>query len=201
MADYCTIEEVRTELAKQGVTQVDEDAIVERIPRSTGLINSYCHHSFDDEVVTNEFRAGSQVLMSPDGILTISASKGNVQSITSASVSQDLATWTTLDATKSWTSGDTYGGKFVMNFFAPTAPVNRLSPTFARISYRGGFAPDSSDATVITGIAARWTAFLFLKREAPFDVTAFPAVGQVSVPSAMPSDLAKALVNYVRRRV
>lgn len=196
MADYCTLDQVREELIKQGSAVMDDVAINARIPRVTQLINDYCGHSFDSETVSNEIRTGEQVLLSPDAEMILSVKKGHIQSVSSASVSQDFKTWFPLDTSVMYLPpiGPI---AYVAHFVQPDIPLVRGKRFYARISYVGGFArvPES-----LVGIACRWTAFLYMKRQAPFEVTAFPEIGQVSIPSAIPSDVVEALTPFVRCR-
>ena len=196
MSDYCTLSHVRTELAKVGVAQIDNDAISERIPRVTALINSYCEHSFDDETILNELRTGEQALLSPDGELLISVRKGNCRSVQACMVSQDFITWTPLDTSRLYI--EPCGPiAYVVHFVQPDVGIYRGARTFARISYVGGFNPLPED---LVGIASRWTAFLYQKRQAPFEITAFPNVGEISIPSAIPSDIVQNMKPWKRSR-
>ncbi len=196
MGDYCTLAMVRTELAKAGTAKIDDAAISERIPRVTGLINTWCEHSFDDETVTNELRSGDQVLLSPDNELIVSARKGNVRSVTSLTVSMDFRQWTALDLTRTYIE-QTGPLAYIIHVVQPDAGLVRGARLYARVSYAGGFAPIPD---TLAGVASRWTAFLYMKRQAPFEITAFPDVGQVAIPSAVPSDIVQALRPWVRVR-
>jgi hypothetical protein len=192
---YCTVEEVRTELAKLGASSVDDNAIVERIPRACALLDRACKHvlagrlAFTDEAIAGEIRRAPQVVSEADGALVVTVAKGYCQAVTSAEYSTDLKTWTALQLSQMDING------YVVAFLGANAPRNgRL---FARLSYQGGYAVLPDD---LVHSAARITAFLYHKREAPFEVTAFPDVGQIVVPSAMPSDIVQALSPYKRVR-
>lgn len=194
--DYCTLEEVRTELVKQGATAVDDNAIVERIPRACAVLDRTCRHiltgnrrAFSDEAVSGEIRRGAQVVSGDDGALTVTVAKGYCQSVTSAEYSTDLKTWRALSLDQLDIDG------YTLTFLDVSAPRNgRL---FVRLSYQGGYAVLPDD---LVHCAVRLTAFLYHKREAPFEVTAFPDVGQIVVPSAMPSDIVQNLQPYKRVR-
>jgi hypothetical protein len=193
MADYCTLEEVRAELVKQGTAQVDDNAIGERIPRVTGLINGHLGHSFDDETIANEMRRGEQVILGADGVLQISVSKGHCRSVTSASVSNDARNWHVLDLSALLIDG------YVLHFVDVSSPISR-GRLFARLGYVGGCVANDPRMSVLNYAACRWTAFLYHKREAPFEVIAYPDLGQVNVPSGVPSDIRQALDPLVRVR-
>ena len=196
MADYCTLAQVRTELVKQGSAAIDDAAITERIPRVTQLVNNYCQHSFDNEVITNEMRTGEQAMMSPDNELIVSVKKGNCQGVTACSVSQDFVSWSSLVPSMSYVDQTGPIG-YIVHFVNPSCGLVRGVRIYARISYAGGFAVLPDD---LVGIACRWTAFLYMKRQAPFEITAFPQIGEISIPSAIPSDIIQNLNPYVRRR-
>ena len=192
--DYCTLEEVRTELVKQGASAVDDNAIVERIPRACAELDRLCKYppragwrAFDDQLVTDEIRRGAQVKSADDGALLVTVAKGYCQSVSGAACSSDLKTWHTLPLDQLDISN--YDLTF-LNVFAP-----RSGRLFAKLSYRGGFAVLPDD---LIQCAVRITAFLYHKREAPFEVTAFPDVGQIVVPSAVPSDVIQALSAFKR---
>jgi len=194
MADYCTTEEVRTELIKQGTSGVDDNAISERIPRACAAIDEHCRHSFFDETKVDEVRRGDQVLLNHDGVLIISVSKGHCQSVSAACVSQDFRTWTALNTAAMLIDS------YMVHFIGTTVPLDRSRPIYAKISYQGGFASDDRRMNLIRQAACRWAAFMYMKRGAPFDITAFPDVGQVNVPSATPGDIVQMLERFVRRR-
>jgi len=201
MADYCTLAQARVELAKVGVATIDDAAISERILRVTALINNYCGHSFNDETILSELRSGDAVLLTPDGELIVSVRKGNCRSVQACSVSSDFVSWDGLDTTAMYIdqSGPV---AYVAHFVQPNVGAlggrgARGNRVYARISYVGGFSPIPDD---LVGIASRWTAFLFMKRQAPFEITAFPNVGQVSIPSAIPGDIVQNLIPYKRVR-
>jgi len=194
MANYCTSEEVRTELSKQSTSGIENSAIEERIPRACAALDSHCRHSFYDEAIVDEVRRGDQVLLNRDGVLIVSVSKGHCQSVSAVSVSQDFRTWTALDMTAMLID------RYLLHFIGVTAPLDRSRPIYAKVSYQGGFASADPRMGVIRQAAVRWTAFMYMKRDAPFEVTAFPEVGQVSVPSATPSDVVESLIPFVRRR-
>lgn len=193
---YCTVEEVRTELAKQSTSSVDDNAITERIPRACAILDRACKHvlpgnqlAFADEAIAGEVRRGQQVISERDGALSVTVAKGYCQDVTSAEYSTDLKTWSALPLDQMDING------YVVTFLSVNAPRNgRL---FVRLSYQGGYAVLPDD---LVHCAARLTAFLYHKRESPFEVTAFPDVGQIVVPSAMPSDIVQDLKPYIRIR-
>jgi hypothetical protein len=194
--DYCTLEEARTELVKQGASAIDDNAIAERIPRACARVDRVCRHmlpggrrAFDDEAITGEIRRAPQVVSADDGALVVTTSKGYCQFVTSAEYSTDLKTWTALPLDQLDIAG------YVLTFLNVNAP--RTGRLFTRLSYQGGYAVLPDDIILS---AARMTAFMYHKREAPFEVTAFPDVGQIVVPSATPSDIVQALSPYERVR-
>lgn len=198
MADYCTLEEVYAELIKQGNGAADKDAIMERLPRASRLVDELCGYHFDGprrafdyEVVTNEIRRGEHVQINHDGDLLVSVAKGYCQSLSAAAYSTDRKTWITLDT--SAVDIDRY----VLTFIDPAVAAARGTRLFVRLSYTGGYSvlPES-----LVHAATRYCAFLYHKREAPFEVTAFPDVGQISIPSSVPGDVAQMLTPFKRVR-
>ena len=193
--DYCTLGEVRTELVKQGTSVIDDNAIVERIPRATALIDQHCKYllpngmrAFDDEVVTDELRYGEAVLVNSANDLCLTVSKGACQSVQSVQYSLDMQAWKPVP------------GVSIVDGYSITvvgAMLPRFGRLFVKVSYRGGYQrlPDA-----IVYAAARWTAFLYHKREAPFETIMFPDTGQVSIPSNVPSDITDSLQMFIRRR-
>lgn len=198
MADYCTLAEVREELIKQGNSALDDAAISARIPRATAAINAHCRHSFDEEAIADERRRGGQVLLTREGNLRLTVAKGFCQSVSEAAISADLLTWYPLNCAQ--IDIDRYSVTFVSAGGSPVGiPVTRGRSLFAQVSYIGGYPADAPEAALIKQCACRWTAFMYMKRQSPFDVTVFPDVGQVSVPSAVPSDVIEMLEPFVRR--
>lgn len=193
--DYCTLGEVRTELVKQGTSVIDDNAIVERIPRATALIDQHCKYllpngmrAFDDEYVTDELRFGEAVLVNSQNDLCMTVAKGACQSVQSLQYSLDMVNWQPV-------SGVPLTDGYSVTVIGSGLP--RFGRLFIKISYRGGYSrlPDA-----LVYAAARWTAFLYHKREAPFETIAFPDIGQVSIPSNVPSDILDSLTNFIRRR-
>ncbi len=189
--DYCTLEEVREELVKRGVTQADDEAIMERLPRVKALIDAHCGHSFDAETISDEIRSGEQVVIARDGFARISVSKARCRVVTAVAVSDDLQTWHALNVARSVVA-DNY-----VIMIANTAPVSRGGALFARVSYVGGYEPLPED---LRHVACRWSAFLYHQRSAPFEVQAFQDLGQLSVPTSVPADIKRALASYKRVR-
>lgn len=192
--DYCTLEEVRTELVKQGATAVDDNAIVERIPRACAVLDRTCRHilsggrrAFSDESVTSEIRRGSQMASADDGALVVTVAKGYCQSVTSAEYSTDLKVWHALPLDQLDID------QYTLTFLDVDAPRNvRL---FARLSYQGGYAVLPDD---LVYCAVRIAAFMYHEREAPFGVIAFPEAGQVVVNGVAQGNVLKDLKPYMR---
>lgn len=195
MAIYCNLADVREELDKApDASPVDDQAITNRLSRAADVIGEFCGHSFDDEPIVAERRRGESVLYSfVENYIQITASKANVQTLSAARITADLQTWYDLDVAKC--DIDSY----VLTFFGPTAAVGRNSRLVAELTYQGGYAtiPD-----MIRYCAARTTAFMFMARRAPFEATAFPAAGAVTIPAKLPPDVVSALSTskYLRRR-
>lgn len=194
MAIYCNLADVREELDKApGASDVDDQAINNRIPRAADVINEFCRHSFDDEAITAERRNGEAVLRDADGLIQITASKANVQTLTAARITADMQTWHTLDITRCDID------RYVLTFYGATAPVGRSARLVAELTYRGGYA---NIPELVRYCASRTVAFMFMARRAPFEATAFPAAGQVIIPAKLPPDVSSALgtSTYMRRR-
>jgi len=189
--DYCTLEEVREELVKRGITQTDDDAITERLPRVKALIDTHCGHSFDAEAISDEIRSGEQVVIGRDGFARITVAKAKCRSVSAVALSDDLQTWHTLNVARSVITDD-----YVI-MIANTAAVSRGGALFARVSYAGGYEPLPED---LRHVACRWSAFLYHQRSAPFEVQAFQDLGQLSVPTSVPADIKRALAHYRRVR-
>jgi len=188
---YCTLEDVQREIKNQSASAADIAAINDRIPRASALIDGHCGHSFYNEAVSNEFRRGDQVRIDQNGNLRVTVRKGFVQSVSLASISDDMRLWRVLplDAVDI--------DRYVLTFVGSGFSYLRNTPLWIRISYQGGY-PDGQLPKEIENAAVRWTSYLFHKRDAPFDITAFPSVGQVSIPSAMPPDIVQVLQKFVR---
>lgn len=191
---YCDLAQVRTELVRAGgSTTVDDSAITERLPRAAAVLDEFCQHSFDDETVTDELRSKSgQAQFDREGVLEMTASKANVQTLTAASYTLDMQTWHQLDLSRCVIDA------YVLRFYGVTGPASRSRRIIAKLSYQGGYAvvPD-----LINYAAARIAAFLFFVRTAPFEVTAYPSVGQVSIPAKIPPDVGAALAHSQFMRV
>lgn len=188
---YCTQDEVLREIKNQGMSAADLQAIAERIPRACALVDGYCGQSFGDEAVQNEVRRGDQVRIDDGGNLRVTSKKANVQSIAIASISNDMRNWTLLplDAVDI--------DRYVITFVGANLPFGRSAHLWLRMSYQGGYAAGTLPLAIVNA-AVRWTSFLYHKRDAPFDITSFPSVGQVVIPSAIPPDIVQVLQPFVR---
>lgn len=191
MAYYCTSDQVVAEIKNQAISAEDLAAISERIPRACALIDGHCGHSFYDEAIQNEICRGGQVQLDKWGNLRVSVKKAMVQSVALASVTADFRSWTVLplDALDIQ--------RHVLEFVQPGLSFRNTVPLWVRISYQGGYASDKLPKE-IENAAVRWTSFLYHKRDAPFDITSFPSVGQISVPSSIPPDIVQLLSRHKR---
>lgn len=197
--DYCDVPMVKSELANQGATVYDEQAIVERIPRVTQLINAHCQHSFHSETITNEIRASvrGQAHLHPDGFLLFTVKKGAIQSISSISVSNDLLTYYEI-------TGTSFSSLLIDRYevMVPnlTVGLERNYPLFVKVSYLGGFSSTDPKLYLLQNAACRWTAFSYMKRKSPFDIIAYPSMGQINVPGTVPDDVLSTLNSLKRVR-
>lgn len=196
MADYCTLAQVREELAKQGTSAADDAAITARIPRACAWLDRECRYTpapgrraFDDEAVVDEIRRGEHVLVASDGVLSVTVSKAMCQSVSAASFSTDLRTWTALSLAA--VDFDRYTLSFL------DADVPRAKRLFVKLSYRGGYAvlPDE-----IVGAASMLAAWLYLRREAPSGTIIYPDAGNVVVQGDLPNSVARMLAAHRRVR-
>ena len=194
--DFCTLQDVRVELLKAGSSGVDDNAMGARVARVTALINSHCNHWLDDRTIVNEVRRGEQVAVSAFGDLVVSASTGNIRTMTGVSWSRDLLTWTALDLTKIGLDVDGYVVTCLDSNLVSRSPGGgRGRAPFVRLSYVGGYNPVPLD---LVQAAARWVAWLFIGREAEFHATG--AGARAPVAGAVPADVVDALNVYLRRR-
>lgn len=196
MAEYCTLSQVREELAKQGASATDDAAIAARIPRACAWLDRECGYTpapgqraFDEEAIVGEVRRGEHVLTMPDGALSVTVGKAFCQSVSAASYSSDLRTWTLLDL-------DALDiDRYTLTFLG--APMLRGSRRFVRLSYHGGYTvlPDE-----IVGAACMLSAWLYLRREAPSGTILYPDAGNVVVQGDLPSSVARLLAGHRRVR-
>lgn len=196
MADYCTLVDVREEIVKLGVTAADDTAISNRIPRATAAINAHCRHSFDEATIVNETRRGNQVILTRGGDLQITVSKGFCQSVSALSVSHDLNTWFAIPVT--YIDIDRY--TITIPQGADNGALYRRSRLYAKVSYVGGYHVGAGELDLLKQVACRWTAFMYMRREAPFDRIVYANTGQMTIPSPMPADCVEDLEPFVRRR-
>jgi len=169
---------------------VDDGAINSMIPRASDQIADILQHPIDHATVTDESRRGEQVLLANDGVLEITVSRAIANSVSAASITADFATWYTLDTTKIDIDG------YVLRCFGVTAPISRNARMIAKVSYDGGYTtiPDR-----FVQATARLTAFMFMKRRAPFEVVQ-GANGQVMVPTGFPKDVLELIQRDIRVR-
>jgi len=193
--DYCTLAQVREELAKQGTSAADDAAITARIPRACGWLDRECRYTpapgkraFDDEAVVGEIRRGEHVQTTADGALVVTVSKAHCQSVSAASWSTDLRTWTTLPLTQCDID------RYTLTFLDADTPRGRL---YVKLSYQGGYAvlPDE-----IVGAASMLAAWLYLRREAPSGTIIYPDAGNVVVQGDLPNSVARMLAPHRRVR-
>lgn len=195
--NYCTVAQVREELAKDAAVSatfgVDDPAIAERIPRACELIDQFCGHSLAYELVVREVRRREQVAITPDGALRFTVSHARVESISALEFSTNFAVWSTVK-TDAVDIVPTNNAAYTVDVYNVALPATRGVRMFVRVSYQAGWPATPYD---IEHAASRLTAFLFMKRSAPFEAIAAQN-GAVFLPTSMPKDIADALKPYRR---
>lgn len=194
MADYCTLAQVKLSLsttnsgAFNGTTS---DAILsELITESSREIDDYCKRHFYETYATRRYDAiyptiDLQTLYLDEDLLAVGTiTNGNGDIIPNGSVVLYPANEspkyairalpnTTWQYTQNWEQAISIEGTWGFNTgTTPPAPIQRA--------------------------CIRLVTWRFKQRDAPFETVAFPEVGAVSVPSAMPEDVARLLDNYRR---
>lgn len=190
MAVYCTLDECKREAL---VSNASEDAAFsERIPVAKAQIDEFCGHSFDAEVITDERRFGAQVVVAADGVIEVTTSKAVCRSVSAASVSVDGITFNALDVERCAIDG------YVLRFMGQGALTNRGGRMYARLSYAGGYTDLPAH---LRQAAATLVAYWMNRRKAPGgEMTAYPQIGQVSIPTKFPPHVAELLAPLIRRR-
>lgn len=189
MTDYCLLTEVKSYLGTDKST--DDAVIAALIPRATAAIDTFCQRHFVARTETRCYDAVRDV-------------RGRTLVL-----DEDLLAVTTL------TNGD---GEALASSFYVLEPANH-SPKYAiRLKASSGrawaYTGDPEQAIAVAGrwgfydgtlppddirhAAVRLTAWYYHQRQAPFETTGFPDLGQVVVPSSLPADIKALLAPYQR---
>lgn len=194
MVDYCTLAQVKRSLSTTNSTNPNYGAtdtlLEEMITESSREIDDYCKRHFYESYATRNYdaiypRVDLQTLYLDEDLLALGTiANGNGDVIPNGSVVLYPANEspkyairvlpnTTWQYTTNWEQAISVEGTWGFNT-GTTAPANIQRACIRLVTWR------------------------FKQRDAPFETVAFPEVGAVSVPSAMPEDVARMLDNYRR---
>jgi hypothetical protein len=189
MSDYCTLADIKAYVST--ALPGDDGIFADLITRASKTIDTYCRRTFTQRLETRYFDAtgdvsGSTLFLDDDLLGVITLTNGDDDAITSGSYVLLPANYSPKYAIKlksssgvSWTYDDD-----------PEQAI-QVNGTWG---YKAGTVPPDD----IKHAAVRLTAWYYHQREAPFETTGFPDLGQVVVPSSIPVDIKGLLDPYVR---
>ncbi|MHC4617390.1 MAG: hypothetical protein ACYTEQ_06510 [Planctomycetota bacterium] len=195
MADYCTTTQVRDYVDfKDDTKTIDNDLIGDLITRASKRIDDYCRRTFVERTETRNFDAvldvqGQRLWVDDDLLAVDSITNGDGTSITSGQYVLEPANDSPKYAIKLLASSG-------QSWTYTTDPEQAIAVTGDWGYEAGTTAPaDIQHATI------RLVAWYYQQREAPFETVAFPELGAVTVPQAIPPDIVAILNSYVRQQV
>ena len=192
MTSYTTTAAVKTYI---GTSKATDDALLATlIPRACQRIDTYCQRRFDTR---DEVRVFDAVTCIDGQTLTVDDDLQAVTTITNGD-------GTTLDANDFVLLPANLTPKFAIKLLSSsgktwtyeTDPEEAIS-----VEASWGFVAHNTPPDDIIHAAVRLTAWLYHQREAPFETTAMPGLGAITVPSDMPPDIQALLDPYVRTGV
>lgn len=195
MADYCTLAQVREYADFKKIANVDDDDLIDRlITAASKRIDIYTGRTFAERSETRKFDAVRDVekrrLWVDDDLLEITTvTNGDGTTVTASEYvlepsneSPKYAIKLLSSSSQSWTYNTDSEQAISVN---------------GKWGYKLGTVPPSD----IEHAAIRLTTWYYQQREAPFETVAFPELGAVTVPQAMPPDIVAILNNYVRQQI
>lgn len=192
--NYCTLEEVKTYITSLPTGTAD-DAIINRlISQASREIDNYTNRRFYPSYETRYYNARgdvnyrTQTLQLDTDLLAIGTlTNGNGTAIPAsayvlnpANYDQKYNVQLKWSSNVSWDYNDDW--------------VQAISVT-GTWGFNFGTVPPQQ----INDAAARFTAWLYAKRDAPFEIRGLPDDSIVEVPTAMPQDIKRMLAPYIRR--
>ena len=189
MTDYATLAEVKTYIGTDKAT--GDTLLSDLITQASRDIDIHCQRTFTARAETRSFDALADVygrdLLLDDDLLSVTALTNGNGSVLAASEyvllpanqSPKYAIRLKASASEFWTYD--------------ADPEEAISVVGSWGYQNSTVAPDD-----IRRVAVRLTAWYFKQRDAPFEATGLPELGEVIIPTALPTDIQRALAPYVR---
>ncbi len=202
---YCTLQNVK-DYPGAPITDAGSDLELARIVDAIkNSIDSTCRWSFNDESRTDEEIGYPAVKVDNDGYLQIRVEKCPVTSVTSVAYRfKPSESWTTVDAslvefyptptTVPYPRANSNLVKCYVNLYSQRAYGSKPR---VKITYRGGFQL-TDPPPALQQLAVRLAWWRFKQKDAPFEKTAVPALGQIIIPAALPNDVRMDLEQWSR---
>ncbi|MHC4301324.1 MAG: head-tail connector protein [Planctomycetota bacterium] len=194
MADYCTLAQVREYTNFKNASNTDDDALInDLITRASKRIDTYTGRTFTERTETRLLDAvrdvdGRRLWVDDDLLEITTVTNGDGTAVTASEYvlepsneSPKYAIKLLASSSQSWT-------------------YNTDSEQAISVNGKWGYQLGTVPPYDIQHAAIRLTAWYYQQREAPFETVAFPELGAVTVPQAIPPDIVSSLNNYVRQQ-
>lgn len=189
MTDYCTLTEVKTYI---GTDKTTGDALLsDLITQASRDIDVHCQRTFTARAETRKFNAlgdvyGRDLLLDDDLLSVTTLTNGDGEALAASSYVLLPANYSPKYAIRLKVSASAF-------WTYDTDPEEAIAVVGSWGYQNSTVAPDD-----IRRVAVRLTAWYFKQRDAPFEATGLPELGEVVIPAALPADIQRALAPYVR---
>jgi len=192
VTDYCTLNDVKQYLSTDKST--DDALLSDLITKASVSIDTYCQRTFAAHAETRTYDAVQDIhgrdLLVDDDLLSVTELTNGDGTVLSASDYVLLPANATPKYAVRLKASAAY-------FWAyDTDPEQAIS-----VNGSWGYVNSTVAPADIRHAAARLSAWFYKQRDAPFEATGLPELGEVIIPSALPDDIKRALAPYVRTRV
>lgn len=192
MTDYFTLTDVRAYLNTDSTA--DDALLSTLIGRASALVETHCGRTFVARAETRVYDAVADVhrgdLLLDDDLLTVTTlTNGDGAEIAASAYVLLPANHTPKYAIRLKASSS-------VSWTYNTDPEQAISVNGSWGYHNGTAAPED-----VRHATARLAAWLYKQRDAPFENTGLPELGEVIIPTALPADIQRTLAPYVRVRV
>lgn len=195
MVDYCTLAEVKAQIATRSNSTVDDSWLAEIITDVSREIDDHCQRHFYASYETRYFDAaypavyGHKLYLDEDLVGVTTITNGDGTTVAASEYVLLPANETPKYAIKLKTSVSTQ--------WTYTTDYEQAIAVEGTWGYNDGTVPPD----VVQRAAIRLAAWRYSQRDAPFNARGFPQTGMVEVPTAMPEDVERMLKSFRRLEI